>query len=332
MCTFADLMSLLLCFFILIVSFSTQDAKRFYDMVGSMKDAFGLQKQTMASGMIEVSGVPYLPKVSTLAPVPISTLALPASDWAQPDLGEGDEGATDDSEEVSERTAPEADKAARPQAVRSEMQSRNDHSPGQGEPPRPLAARPGEAARAGGRTGHADGGRLETEGQREAGVGVDQHGLTDRNDPREDQVLKLLNAALAPEISHGITSVEARDGKIKITFPERSAFASGSDTLDSAIYPVLDKVAAILAQTSGAIEVYGHTDNVPISTARFPSNWELSAARAISVMRRVAQYPGVDGDRLTVIGFADTRPLGPNDTAESRAQNRRVEVILKQSN
>lgn len=77
------------------------------------------------------------------------------------------------------------------------------------------------------------------------------------------------------------------------------------------------------------ISVEGHTDNIPISTAQFPSNWELSAARAISVVR-LLQQRGIEGQRLRAIGYADSLPLRSNDTAEGGAVNRRVNLVLSE--
>ena len=74
--------------------------------------------------------------------------------------------------------------------------------------------------------------------------------------------------------------------------------------------------------------VAGHTDNIPISTKRFRSNWELSSARAVTVVHALLRDPGVDATRVLVEGHADSQPLAPNDTPENRARNRRVELIL----
>jgi chemotaxis protein MotB len=89
--------------------------------------------------------------------------------------------------------------------------------------------------------------------------------------------------------------------------------------------PIID----LLANNRLMISVEGHTDNIPISTAQFPSNWELSAARAISVVR-LLQQRGIDGQRLRAIGYADSLPLQSNDTAEGRAVNRRVNLVLSE--
>ena len=80
----------------------------------------------------------------------------------------------------------------------------------------------------------------------------------------------------------------------------------------------------------GRIKVQGHTDNIPINSARFRSNWELSSARAVSVAHQLMRGDYIDQDRFEVTGFADTRPLAPNDNPDNRARNRRVEVVIRQ--
>jgi chemotaxis protein MotB len=104
-------------------------------------------------------------------------------------------------------------------------------------------------------------------------------------------------------------------------------FASGSAVLSPEAVHVLDSIANYVLQSSRPVDVIGHTDNVPIATTNFPSNWELSAARAGSAVRYLAER-GVDPDRLRAIGRANTRPLAPNTSAEERSLNRRVEFIF----
>jgi len=105
-------------------------------------------------------------------------------------------------------------------------------------------------------------------------------------------------------------------------------FASGSARLETSIEPVVLRVAAALDRVPGNILVTGHTDDVPIRTARFPSNWELSTERAASVVALMAgklKEPA----RLRAEGLADSSPAVANDSAANRARNRRVEIILR---
>ncbi len=105
------------------------------------------------------------------------------------------------------------------------------------------------------------------------------------------------------------------------------AFQIGSADLSRAIMSFLPKLVATMQAATYSIAVEGHTDNVPIRSSVYPSNWELSAARASAVIRFLVSE-GVPADKFQAIGFADTRPKADNDTAENRAKNRRVDLTF----
>jgi type VI secretion system protein ImpK len=113
-----------------------------------------------------------------------------------------------------------------------------------------------------------------------------------------------------------------------VTIKGDELFASGSASIDARYIPVVQRVAQALNNVPGPVIVTGHTDDVPIRTARFPSNWELSRERALSVAKLMAGDIA-DKERLRTEGLADSEPLAPNDSAANRAKNRRVTVILK---
>lgn len=104
-------------------------------------------------------------------------------------------------------------------------------------------------------------------------------------------------------------------------------FASGAAELATPAMPVIDKLGEILKKFPNPIHVEGHTDTVPINTLQFPSNWELSAARAATVVRRFAAQ-GIDPARMTLIGLGEQRPLASNDTFQGRDRNRRVVLVV----
>jgi chemotaxis protein MotB len=106
-------------------------------------------------------------------------------------------------------------------------------------------------------------------------------------------------------------------------------FPSGQAVLTSRGQEVVESLIDVLTRFDGQISVEGHTDSVPISTARFPSNWELSSARAIAVVRHLERQ-GFNISRMRAVGYADTQPMEPNATEEGRAANRRVELLLRQ--
>ncbi len=125
--------------------------------------------------------------------------------------------------------------------------------------------------------------------------------------------------------------VDLTDRGIRVTFIDSIAFASGSVVLNGPAREVLASVAT-LAASAGGVEVEGHTDDRPIATAAYPSNWELSAARAASVVRFLLQQPdALPASRYVAVGYGEFRPRAPNDTPEGRARNRRITVLFRTS-
>lgn len=137
-----------------------------------------------------------------------------------------------------------------------------------------------------------------------------------------------LASSLDREIKAGRVQLTELQGKLTVRMAEKVLFPSGSATVSKEGQATLRAVAAGLREVQGRIiRVEGHTDDVPIRTSRFPSNWELSSARAIAVVR-VMQAEGVDPALLGAAGYAEYQPIAPNDSAEGRAQNRRIEISL----
>lgn len=125
-----------------------------------------------------------------------------------------------------------------------------------------------------------------------------------------------------------IHMLEKEDGDIIITIPDNILFKSGEAAIRQEALSFLKGLASALLELNRHVRVEGHTDNVPIRTAQFPSNWELSATRAVMVVRVLSELYGVPSDHLAAIGYADTRPVAPNLMPDQRAKNRRVEVII----
>lgn len=118
---------------------------------------------------------------------------------------------------------------------------------------------------------------------------------------------------------------------LKLTMQDPVLFDTGEDELKPAAGPILTDVAGLLSELSDSFtSIQGHTDNVPIRTARFRSNLELSAARALSVARFLVDKGGIDPNNVSVVGYSENLPIAPNDSPENRAKNRRVEIhVLK---
>lgn len=249
MATFADMMSLLMCFFVLLLSFSEIDAIRFKKMAESMKDAFGVQR--------EVPVIEIVKGVSVIKQEWSPSLTEPSL------LNEVKQQTTDREQEHLEIDQDQVKEEAR-KMLEGELQ---------------------------------------------------------------EQVAELRDA-LEDEIADGQVTVEKEATKIIIRIQEKGSFPSGSASMDPGFEGVVDRISQVLAAKPGKIVVAGHTDNVPIRSGRFRSNWELSAARAVTVLHALLRNPGLDPNRVLVEGYADTRPLVDNDSAENRAKNRRVELVL----
>ncbi|NNF29617.1 MAG: OmpA family protein, partial [Gemmatimonadetes bacterium] len=129
-------------------------------------------------------------------------------------------------------------------------------------------------------------------------------------------------------IEAGQLSVSIDRGRMVINLPQDILFPSGSATLNADGRGTLSEVGAVLTTIEDRrFQVEGHTDNVPISTARFPSNWELSAARALSVVN-LLQNSGVPPERLSGAGYGEYQPVASNDDADGRRLNRRIEIVM----
>ena len=122
--------------------------------------------------------------------------------------------------------------------------------------------------------------------------------------------------------------IDNGNGSITISLPDWILFRSGEAMVRPEAVEFLKSVADVLIEMGRHVRVLGHTDNVPIRTAQFPSNWELSAARAVMMVRIFSELQGVPAGHLSATGFGDSRPISDNLTPEGRAKNRRVEIVV----
>lgn len=122
--------------------------------------------------------------------------------------------------------------------------------------------------------------------------------------------------------------LQLQERGVVVRFAEQVFFDLGEATLKPEAIDALSKVAGQLKGLPNHLRVEGHTDNWPIRTARFPSNWELSVHRATNVVRYLVEEEGFDPTQLSAAGYSEYRPIRPNDTAEDRAMNRRVDIVI----
>lgn len=274
--TFADLMSLLMCFFILLLSFSEMDAMKFKRLAGSMKEAFGVQAQIQAvsppkgTSVIAREFSPGRPE-----PTPIN--------------------------EIWQKTNADLDPTLDFQCSEALQEERG--------------------------TDNMEAGfQVNVDSKRQEEIRAKLEELVQQT---EDDAVEL-SRALANQISSGEVEVETRGRKITIRIKEQGSFESASADLNPKYRDVLSNVARVLRSQQGVISIQGHTDNLPIKTSRFRSNWDLSSARAASVAMELLNSDQLPASRLAVTGLAETRPLAANDSAEGRAKNRRVEIVIQQ--
>ena len=140
-------------------------------------------------------------------------------------------------------------------------------------------------------------------------------------------VAKDILEVMKPLIEQGKVRVIETSRGVSIEINDSILFSPGQALLQPPLVKAMQAIADVLVPTEFPITIEGHTDNVPINTPQFPSNWELSAVRATTVLRLFADA-GVDPTRLTAIGYADTRPVEPNLLAEGKARNRRVTILI----
>lgn len=133
--------------------------------------------------------------------------------------------------------------------------------------------------------------------------------------------------ALAPMIDKDLINVTRTDDWVEVEINSSLLYTSGSADLEDEALPVLRDLAGILQRYPNQLQVEGFTDNMPISTYLYPSNWELSAARAAGVVSLFSRS-GVRPDRMSAIGFGEHQPIAPNTTAEGRRKNRRVVLVI----
>ncbi|MGH1470601.1 MAG: flagellar motor protein MotB [Cellvibrionaceae bacterium] len=266
--TFADLMSLLMCFFVLLLSFSEMDALKFKRLAGSMAQAFGVQNK------LKVNEVPKGTSIiaqefspGTPDPTPINEI------WQH-------------TEDIS--------------VMSLETQCSEQFDVEQGD----VDAEAGVKAR------------------------IKQR-LEEMIAQTEQDAISLANT-LHDQISSGEIEIETRGTQLVIRIREKGSFRSGSSELTGDYRDVMEEIQEVLIDRPGKIQVQGHTDNIPISTARFRSNWELSSSRAVSVAHELMRDDLINPRRFEVAGFAETIPLVPNDSQENRVRNRRVEIVIRQ--
>jgi chemotaxis protein MotB len=143
-----------------------------------------------------------------------------------------------------------------------------------------------------------------------------------------NDVLVQLKENLKSSIDNGSIRLSSDSRGLTVSLTEAGFFDPGSAAVQPEAYAIVDKIAATLLDVRFDIRVEGHTDNTPIHTALFPSNWELSTARATNILQYLISNSGISPHRLSAVGYGEYHPAAPNTTAAGRAINRRVDLVI----
>ena len=148
---------------------------------------------------------------------------------------------------------------------------------------------------------------------------------------KEDPIALLFETVKQEGEQNGLDGVSIHRGKrgVIMTLADKMLFESGEAVLSRSSHELLKKIGKIVNSTRAWVDIQGHTDDQPIRSHAFPSNWELSTARAVNVLRYLISDAGVSSRRLSAVGLSKYHPLVPNSSAENRARNRRVEIIFR---
>lgn len=267
--TFNDLMTLLLTFFVLILSMSSMDAKKVKELQSSLISAIGvletgkMSENSIIKKLIDIAEMGKRPKL-------MQTL-----------------------ESAGQETAKEKHKKQDPSALADLLKDL------------PKAK---ESAN--------------------EDILLQQKGFQDIS--TKEDVYKKLRGILADDYYEPGLKVKKEEERLVLSFSDKVLFASGDARLQQGALQILKKVGTVLQGTSMQITIEGHTDDQLIHSERFSSNWELSVARAVSVAEELIEQSALDPTRIAVAGYADLKPAVANTSAENRAQNRRVEIVLTQ--
>jgi len=147
------------------------------------------------------------------------------------------------------------------------------------------------------------------------------------SDSDENEISQNINKALEQYIQSAKVSIIENSEGVTIHLLETLLFETGSDNLKPEAQNVLNKLSDLIQNLPNNIRVEGHTDNVPINTIQFPSNWHLSIARSLNTAYYMIQK-GVNPQKISILGYSEYKPIRPNDTPEDRAKNRRVDIVI----
>ena len=363
MSTFADMATLLMAFFVLILSFAEFNVPKFKQISGSMKNAFGVQRITpvveppMGTTILSLNFSP------SPSPSVTNNMTQQTTQINQPKLEQqnktkdddfSEQSKSDDAEESSEnQSAEDIVKALEDAIARGEIEVETlgekvvvNFTPKESQEqdlPKLLsqtldAIEKVQSAAGKSETDVVFGGMEQQlskladsmeamqkqQNKQDAG-----QGSSEQQNKRAEIAEDTLKVALKQEIGQGLVTVDREDDRVVVTVGSGGAFASGSASLTSKAREIMNQIAEVNQEGTSRINVSGHTDNMPlVFGSQYRDNWDLAAARASSVVQELQSSGKIDGNRLQAMSFGEERPLDSNDTAQGRRKNRRIEIEI----
>ena len=363
MATFADMATLLMAFFVLILSFAEFNVPKFKQISGSMKNAFGVQRITpvveppMGTTILSLNFSP------SPSPSVTNNMTQQTTQINQPKLEQqnktkdddfSEQSKSEDAEESSEnQSAEDIVKALEDAIARGEIEVETlgekvvvNFTPKESQEqdlPKLLsqtldAIEKAQSAAGKSETDVVFGGLQQQlskladsmeamqkqQNKQDAG-----QGSSEQQNKRAEIAEDTLKVALKQEIGQGLVTVDREDDRVVVTVGSGGAFASGSASLTSKAREIMNQIAEVNHEGTSRINVSGHTDNMPlVFGSQYRDNWDLAAARASSVVQELQSSGKIDGNRLQAMSFGEERPLDSNDTAQGRRKNRRIEIEI----
>ena len=365
MATFADMATLLMAFFVLILSFAEFNVPKFKQISGSLKNAFGVQRivpvveQPKGTTVLSLNFSPSpSPSVTKQMTQQTTTIEQPELEQKQKekdsDGGETDKKETDGGQLETDELAKALKEAIGRGDVTIESLGDkvfvNFNNTNEDDDKKDTAELIEETLKAL-EEARAASGKAEQEvlfgGIEQKLAELAASAKSNDNDNQvsndegngsgsgsaQDQKAKIaednLQVALKQEIDKGLVQVERKDGKVFVTVGAGGAFPSGSAELTDEARTIMAKIATTGVGPTSKITVSGHTDNVPLKFgSNFRDNWDLAAARAASVVQEMEKAGTITADRMQAVSFGEAKPIKSNDTSEGRSKNRRIEIEI----
>jgi chemotaxis protein MotB len=354
MATFADMATLLMAFFVLILSFAEFNVPKFKQISGSLKNAFGVQQIIPVVEQPKGTTVLSLNFSPSPAPSLSENMTQQTTDVTKPEVevqqknndGEGSDGSADEIlkaledaiargdiqvETLGEKvvvnfTATDADQKNLPQMLKETLNALDAAKQAAGKADQDVLFGGMEQKL---KQMIAASEALQSQQAQMAAAAAEETKKAEQSNRRAEIAEDKLKVALKQQIDQGLVNVERIGDKVIITVGSGGAFASGSAVLTDEARTIMEQIAGASDDSKGIIKVAGHTDNVPlIFGSNFRDNWDLAAARSASVVQALEGTGAVTGDRLEAISYGETKPLESNDTADGRKKNRRIEIEI----